>query len=362
MSRAEETRSPHRPSTAQNGEVRTIARGGTVAFATRQAIDIAEDQEAIEGLGAKCVVVESATADGLAAGLAEVDLVVNRWGRMDETLFGKLDRCRAVIHPSTGYELVDVEAATKHGIVVFNLLGLCRDEVASHTFALLLALNRKLPEGHARARAGTWNPLGPLGLLPIGGLTDETLGLLSFGDIAREVARRAQAFHLKVVAFDPYVDPRVAKDLSVEFASLDDVLRRSDYVSCHVPLNPRTHHMLSEKQFRSMKPSAIFINTARGPVVDERALIRALTEGWIAAAGLDVLEQEPPDPTNPLLHMDNVIVTPHMAGNSDATTLRRRPLLIKSVADYFRGDRPAGLVNGQVWEEAQRRLHAAIAD
>jgi D-3-phosphoglycerate dehydrogenase len=194
----------------------------------------------------------------------------------------------------------------------------------------------------------------------MGPLTGETFGLLGFGNIARETGRRAQAFNLTVIACDPYVDPSIARELGVELTSLDEVLRRSDYVSCHIPLNPHTRHSLSEAQFRMMKPNAIFVNTARGPVVDEPALIRALREGWIAAAGLDVLEKEPPDPSNPLLNMDNVIVTPHLAGTSNATPPRARRQLIESIVAYVQGEKPAGLVNARVWDEAQGRLQASV--
>jgi D-3-phosphoglycerate dehydrogenase len=161
---------------------------------------------------------------------------------------------------------------------------------------------------------------------------------------------------MKVIASDPYVDPALARSLDVELVSQDDVLRRSDYVSCHIPLNQHTYHSIGEPQLRLMKPTAIFINTARGRVVDEVALIRALREGWIAAAGLDVLEQEPPDVNNPLLHMDNVIVTPHVAGTSNGTPPRQRRQIIEGAVDYIQGRQPPGLVNKIVWDEAQARL------
>jgi len=191
----------------------------------------------------------------------------------------------------------------------------------------------------------------------MGPLVGETFGLLGLGNIARETGRRAQAFGLRVIAADPFVNPRVATDLSIELTTMDDVLSRSDYVSCHIPLNPRTFHILSDAQFRVMKPSAIFVNTARGRVVDEIALVRALREGRIAAAGLDVLEQEPPSIDNPLMTMDNVIVTPHLAGTSNATPPRQRRHVIESLVAYFQDRAPAGLVNSIVWDEAQAKRH-----
>jgi D-3-phosphoglycerate dehydrogenase len=328
----------------------------TVAYASRQGIaDLTDEHAAFAGIGVRLIEAKAEDARSLVAALREADLVVNRWGRLDQSIIRQLGRCRAIVHPGTGYDLIDSDAATEYGIAVINLPTQCLDEVANHAIAFVLALNRKLNEGHRRARQGDWNPPG---LLPIGPLTGETFGLLGFGNIARETGKRAQAFKLKVIACDPFVDPARARELDVELLTLDDVLRRSDYVSCHLPLNPRTFHALSEAQFRLMKPGAIFVNTARGRVVDETALFRALKDGWIAAAGLDVLEQEPPDPTNQLLDMDNVIVTPHLAGTSNATPPRQRRQVIESVVDYVRGQRPPGLVNPIIWDEAQARLRA----
>jgi len=330
-------------------------RSVTVGIAVRpQDSDVSDERAALEPLGAKLSVFPIADQASLIAGLRDVDVVLNRaYTRFDANVIGQMNRCRAIIQPSTGYDAIDVDAATERGIVVINLPFQCIDEVVNHALALFLALNRKLVESQRQVREGTWSPRG---LLPIGPINGETFGLLGFGNIARETARRAQVFAVNVIAYDPFVDPALAKSMNVELASMEDVLRRSDYLSCHLPLNPRTHHVLSEAQFRMMKPSAIFINTARGRVVDEAALIKALQNGWIAAAGLDVLEQEPPDPSNPLLRMENVIVTPHSAGTSSGTPPRQRRHIIESLVAYVKGERPDGLVNPQAWHAARARL------
>lgn len=328
-----------------------------VGIAARQAdSDLSDEREAIEAAGGKLVVFPVTDDASLLAGLRDVDIVVNRaFSRFDAHVLSQMDRCRVIVQPSTGYDVIDIDAATEHGILVINLPFQCVDEVVNHALALVLALNRKLTISQAQIRAGIWNPRG---LLPIGPIAGETFGLLGFGNIARATGRRAQAFDLKVIAYDPYVDPALAQQWNVELVGLDDVLRRSDYVSCHLPLNPQTYHCLGEAQFRLMKPSAIFVNTARGKVVDETGLIKALESGWIAAAGLDVLEQEPPEPNNPLLHMANVIVTPHSAGTSSATPPRQRRQVIDSIVAYLKGEKPAGLVNPRVWDAARARLHA----
>ncbi len=327
----------------------------TVGIAVRTLdTDVSDERSAIEAVGATLKVFPITDAASLIDGLRDIDVVLNRaYTRFDAHVLSQMDRCRAIVQPSTGYDVIDVDAATEHGIVVINLPFQCLDEVVNHAIAFILALNRKLVAAQAQVRAGVWNPRG---MLPIGPLTGETLGLLGFGNIARETGRRAQIFNLNVIAYDPFVDPSIARALNVELVSLEDVLRRSDYVSCHLPLNPKTFHAMGEAQFRLMKPSAIFVNTARGKVVDEPALIRALQNGWIAAAGLDVLEQEPPDPANPLLHMENVIVTPHLAGTSNATPPRQRRQAIESLVAYVKGERPDGLVNSQAWDAAQARL------
>lgn len=329
----------------------------TVGIAVRQLdADLSDERAAVEAAGAQIHVFAVTDEASMLAGLRDVDIVLNRsYSRYTARVLGQLERCRAIVQPSTGYDVIDVDAATEQGIVVINLPFQCLDEVVNHALALLLALNRKLGVSQAQVRAGTWNPRG---LLPIGPISGETLGLLGFGNIARETGRRAQVFDLKVVAYDPFVDPQIARAMNVELLSFEEVLRRADYVSCHLPLNPKTYHAMGEEQFRLMKPSAIFVNTARGRVVDESALVRALQNGWIAAAGLDVLEQEPPDPTNPLLHLENVIVTPHSAGTSNATPPRQRRQAIESLVAFVKGERPAGLVNPAVWEAAQARLRA----
>jgi D-3-phosphoglycerate dehydrogenase len=316
--------------------------------------DLSEERAAVEAAGGRLVAFSGADEHSLLAGLREVDIVLNRaFNRYDARILGQMERCRAIVQPSTGYDLIDVDAATERGILVINLPFQCVDEVANHALALILALNRKLDVAQARVRAGDWNPRA---LLPIGPITGETLGLLGFGNIARATGERARALKMNVLAYDPYVDPSIARSMGVDLVALDELLHRSDYVSCHLPLNPRTHHLISEAQFRQMKPSAIFVNTARGGVVDEAALVRALQNGWIAAAGLDVLEKEPPDPTNPLLHMENVIVTPHLAGTSNATPLRNRRQAIAALVAYIKGERPDGLVNPSVWERARAGL------
>jgi D-3-phosphoglycerate dehydrogenase len=172
--------------------------------------------------------------------------------------------------------------------------------------------------------------------------------LVPFGRIPRAMARRAHGFGMTCVAYDPYVPPAVFAEHGVESVSLDEVFRRSDFVSCHLPLSRETFHLIGAAQFRLMKPSAIFLNTGRGKVVDEPALIAALAEGRLAGAALDVLEQEPADPANPLLHSPNVVISPHMASVSDVSEVARRRLIAQQIAAAVQGQVPHGVVNAAV--------------
>lgn len=264
-----------------------------------------------------------------------------------------LPRLRVVGRYGIGVDNVDVEAATRLGIAVVNLPGYCAREVADHTMAMVLAFSRKLPYLHGLMRDGVW---GRAKASPLPALYSQTLGLIAFGEIGREVALRARAFGLTVLAHDPYVDEATAAKYGVTMVDLEELLARSDFVSVHAPLNSRTRHMLSEREFRLMKPTAFLINTARGPVVDEGALAAALQRGWIAGAGLDVFEREPIDPTSPLLKLDNVLLTPHTAGLSDESQRESRRRVSRAVADILSGRWPEGreLYNSEVKEKPRR--------
>ena len=265
-------------------------------------------------------------------------------GTWDRRTVERLESCEILVSCSVGLDRLDLEAATEHGIVVCNLPEFCTDEVADHTLALLLACVRKISRLDRRIRSGTWDRAI---LEPMPRLRGRTLGLIGFGRIARAVAERASSFGMTTVACDPYVDPVVAHEAGVELLDLIEVCRRADVVSCHLPLLPSTRQLIGEEHFRAMKPSAYFINTSRGGVVDESALIRALQEGWILGAGLDVLDREPPAADSPLLALENVILTPHMASYSDEVVDEIPRLAVANVLAVLDGGTPpeVGWVN-----------------
>lgn len=270
-----------------------------------------------------------ASADGVIA------VVGDHWGT-DE--FARLERCQLFISPGVGLDAVDLDAAAAAGIAVCNQPECCTDEVADHTLALILACARKVPWLSARVKGGTWDRAL---LEPMPRLRGRTLGLVALGRIGRAVARRAAAFGLRVIAYDPYVDPALAASVDAELVSLDRVFAESDIVSCVAPSTPETRGMLDEHQFGLLKHGAIFTNTSRGTVVDEGALLWAIDSGRLAAAGLDVMSPEPPDPSNPLLARPNVLVTPHAAGYSDQVVDDLQRLAVEEIFRVFGGGWPA---------------------
>lgn len=271
----------------------------------------------------------------------------------------KLDNCRVIVQCSVGVDQVDVEAATQAGIVVANLAQFCVLEVRTHTIALLLAVNRKILLGDRQVRSGNWDPGA---LWPMQTVYGQTLGLLAFGTIPRLITPVAQALGMNVIVHDPFVDVALADQYKVGFVGLEDLLRSADYVSNHVPLGPSTRHFLREEHFRLMKPTAYFLNTSRGPVVDEAALYKALKEGWIAGAGLDVFEKEPPDKDNPLFTLDNVVLSPHAAGGATgiATVTRRWRQAVEECLSVLNGEWPRWFINPQVRSRARKSGVVAV--
>jgi len=289
-------------------------RPGRIALANATRIDPAEPMHA--ALLAAGADVVTAPLDDQGGTLAGSDVVVSGGARLDAAFFARLDVTRLLLRPYVGYDDIDVDAASRGGVLVANVPDAITDDVANHAMALILAVNRQVVRLDAYVREGGWartrrrTTEGMVLHRP----DTQTLGLLGFGRIARATARLARPFGYRVIAHDPYA-PSV-DGLGVELVPLDELLRRSDVLSVHVFLNPETHHLLDAERLALMKPTAWIVNTARGKVVDEEALVAALREERLGGAALDVMEREPLDPDSPLLGLGNVIVTPHVAGHS----------------------------------------------
>lgn len=297
---------------------------------------------------ADIVEIDGSSAASFVEGAWDADALITSWGiRIDRNIIAALERCVVIGVGSVGVDMVDVDAATEAGIVVTNVPDVFIEEVADHTMMLLLASARRVKLMDKMVREGDWFKGRPV-LNEVPRLWGQTLGLISFGNVATAVARRARAFGMHVIAFDPYVTELKMTAEHVEPVSLTELLERADYVSVHPGLNDDTRGMMNREAFQRMKNSAVVINCGRGPVIDEAALIHALETGEIAAAGLDVLEQEPPAPDNPLLAMDNVIITPHAASATTRMRPETRRRVGREVALALKGRWPMSCVNPAV--------------
>ena len=261
----------------------------------------------------------------------------------------QIDRAVGIVWLGHGFNQVDHVAAAENGIMVANTAGFVTEEVANHTIMLLLACAKRMALLHEQTRAGQWASAiaGDMDTMPP--IYGQVLGLVGFGNIARATANRAKPFGLEVITYDPYTPPWTAKEYRVEQVStMEEVASRSDFASIHMPLNDETRHLIGESFFKAMKPTAYFINVSRGPIVDEQALVRALEAREIAGAGLDVFEEEPTPAGNPLLRMDNVVVTPHSAGASSESYASGLSTAGQETARILQGMWPMSLVNSEV--------------
>jgi D-3-phosphoglycerate dehydrogenase len=312
------------------------------------------EMEALEPIGAEIVEIDAKGDAEFAAAARDADALYAKGRPITKRIIDGLERCRVISLGSVGVDSVDVAAATARGIPVTNVPDTFIEEVADHTMTLLLASFRRLVVQDRMVREGRWKEGRPQ-LLQVPRLMGQTLGFVAFGHVARAVAMRARGFGVRMLAYDPYVEELVMSPYGVEPASLSEVLQQSDFVSMHAPSTPDAHHLLTEEHFRLMKRTALFINTGRGPTVDESALVKALQEGWIAGAGLDVLEEEPPAPTNPLFRMDNVILTAHVASASARFDPARRRRVGRELALVLTGRWPRSCVNPSVLEKTSLR-------
>ena len=302
------------------------------------------EMESLGSVGAEIVEVPAKTEEEFIKAARDADAIIARGRRITKNIIDGLENCKIIALGSVGADTVDVNAATERNIPVTNVPDVFIEEVADHTMMLILATFRRLTTMDKYVRDGRWAEGRPL-LSNYPRLMGQTLGFVSFGHVARATAFRARNFGVQMLAHDPYIEELAMSEYGVEPVGLSELLERSDIVSMHAPSTLECYHMLTEEHFRKMKPEALFINNGRGPTVDEKALIKALQERWIAAAGLDVLEHEPPDPENPLLHMDNVILTPHVASASARMGPETRRRVGQEIALALTGRWPRTCVN-----------------
>ena len=314
--------------------------------------------ELLTKLGAEVEKTFCATEEELISACSEADAAIALGIRITPgyifslKVIENLNKCRLIALTGIGYDNVDISAATEKGICVANVPYYCLEEVSDHAMALILACARKFYQLLPDIKSGKWSTQADYlsALKPLYRLSGQTLGIIGFGSIARTLVPKAKAFGFRIIAYAPHVPSILFKTFKVESVELDQLLKESDFVSMHTALTSENKHMMGLEQFKRMKPTAYFINTARGELVDEKALYTALSEGLIAGAGLDVLESEPPGLDNPLLKLSNVLITGHFAYYSEESReeLFRWPW--EEVARVLQGEWPQGLVNPQVKE------------
>ena len=300
------------------------------------------------GLGNDVQVIEA--PDGSEATLAtlaaDCDAIMTCFAQVTPTVVRAAQLCRCISRYGVGVDNIAVDVATQLGIPVTYVPDYCVDEVSDHVMALLLTWNRQVGFYDGVAKAGRWE--GTPSPHPLTRLRGQTIGIVGFGRIGRAVSDKARAFGLSVLAFDPYLPADGNLPDGVSAAALDDLLAAADYVTVHTPLNEQTRALIGARAFGLMKPSAYLINCARGPIVDEPALLDALQSGAIAGAGLDVMESSAPPADHPMFALDNVIITPHVAFLSQQSVLELEVRTARATVDVLQGRMPEFLVNPAV--------------
>jgi D-3-phosphoglycerate dehydrogenase len=304
------------------------------------------EETIVRSAGAELRKGQCVTEEDVIAFAHDADAVIVQYAPLTARVMDCLPRCRSISRYGIGVDNVDVAAATARGIWVTNVPGFCAREVAEHTMAMVLAFARRLKSLDRAVRAGRWDAIGVM--RPTRRLSELTLGLVGFGQVARQVALYARPFGLHLLATAPRTTAETMAEFGVTKVPLEELLARSDFVSLHLPLTAETRHLLDARRLAMMKPGAVLLNTSRGALVDEAALIDALARGHLAGAGLDVLEREPPAPDNPLLTMENVILTPHASFYSDDSLAYLQTVVAEEAVRVLRGDRPRYPVNPEV--------------
>jgi len=304
-------------------------------------MDIEEEKKTFAQIGADLVWAKLKKEEELIRECRDADGLLNQYALMTRKVLENLPKVKAIARYGVGVDSIDLKAATDLGIIVANVPDYCIDEVAIQAVTMLMALIRKTVFFHQKVKSGQWDFQQGM---PIHRIRGKTLGLVGCGKIGLQVAEIVSSLGVRVLAFDPYIQ----KLEGIERVDLDFLLKESDFISIHCPLNESSRHLIGEDAFRKMRKNPLIINTSRGPVIDEKALIEALKEGRVSGAGLDVLEKEPPDLQNPLLKMENVLLSPHMGFYSDESIKELNRRTAESVADVLLGKWPKSVVNPEV--------------
>jgi D-3-phosphoglycerate dehydrogenase / 2-oxoglutarate reductase len=311
---------------------------------------IEEEKTEFGRIGAELIFAQIKGEEELIGVCKDADGLLIQYALLTREVLQQLPKCKVIARYGVGVDSIDLRAATDLGIIVANVPDYCVDEVADQAVSMILSLVRKTVFFDHKVKSNEWDFRQGR---PIHRIKGKTLGLIGSGRIGLEVAKRISAFGVRVMAFDPYLQKTSG---GIELMDLDTVLRESDFISIHCPLNESTRHLIGEKEFQKMEKKPLIINTSRGPIIDEMALIRALTKGQVSGAGLDVLEKEPPDPQNPLLKMQNVIISPHMSFYSEESISELKRRTAENISAVLLGKLPKSVVNREVAGKTKAHL------
>jgi D-3-phosphoglycerate dehydrogenase len=311
---------------------------------------IEEEKKELSHIEAELVLAQVKEEEDLIRACKDADGLINQYALLTRRVFERLPNCKVVSRYGVGVDSVDLKAATDLGIIVANVPDYCMDEVSNQTISMILTLIRKTAFFDQKVKSGHWDfRMG----IPIYRTRGKTLGLVGCGKIGLEVAKKISSFGVRVISFDPYLEKAPE---GIELTDFDTVLKESDFISIHCPLNESTRHLIGEKEFSKMAKKPILVNTSRGPIMDDKALIEALAEGRISGAGLDVLEKEPPDPHNPLLKMENVVLSPHISFYSVESISELKRRTAENVSSVLLGKWPKSVVNREVMGKTRASL------
>ena len=300
------------------------------------------EKEILSKINSEPVLEFCRTEDDVIEKAFDADAIINQYAPFTRKVIKSLRKCKVISRYGVGVDNIDIKAATEHNIIVANVPDYCVDEVSTHTFSLILSCARAIAMLDRKVRGGNWDfTLAK----PLYRTQGQTIGLFGLGRIARIMAQKATGFGFKIIAYDPYVFDTYG---NVKLVTLEQLLSESDFLSIHAPLTEETKHIIGEKELKMMKNSAYLINTSRGALVDEKALYVALKEKRIAGAALDVMENEPPDWENPLLSLENIVITPHISFYSEESYVELKTKTAEAVLSVLTGNRPRSVVNMEV--------------
>lgn len=305
------------------------------------------ERKELKKIGADLIESTDSDEESIIEAARDADAILNCYAELTPRVIESLEKCQIIARYGIGVNNVNMSTATKKGIIVTNVPDYCIEEVSDHALTLILACTRKICQLNETVKNGKWDFKD---YLPMYRIMGQTLGIIGFGKIPRRLVEKLAAYKLNILAYDPYVDKKIAKKYNVKLVEFEELLEESDIISIHTPLTEKTLGMLGCDQFKIMKKTAYLINTARGGLIKDNDLAQALNEGEIAGAGLDVLEDENVNSHHPLLNLENVIITPHSAFYSEQALKDLQYKAVQEVIRVLTGENPKSCVNPEVFE------------